>query len=62
MMMNDIMKNELNEQEMNEVSGGSILNPIMRDMKIKEEEEIKKAQEANRQGAKAHGGGASGGW
>ena len=61
-MMNGIEKNELTETEMNEVSGGSILNPIMRDMKIKEEEEIKKAQEARKQGAKAHGNGASGGW
>ena len=61
-MMNGIEKNELTETEMNEVSGGSILNPIMREMKIQEEEEIKKAQEAKKQGAKAHGNGASGGW
>ena len=67
-MMNDMKKNELNEQEMNGVAGGfggsdavRVWEEMERDMQ-KQEEARKKAEAANQPGAKPHDGGASGGW
>ena len=67
-MMNDIKKNELNEQEMIGVAGGfggsdayRVWEQMQRDMQ-KQEEDRKRAEAANQPGAHAHGGGASGGW
>ena len=77
-MMNDIKKNELNEQEMSGVAGGfggsdayRVWEQMQRDMQ-KQEEDRKRAEAArqralqneaaNQPGAHAHGGGASGGW
>ena len=60
-MMNDIKKNELNEIEVEKIAGGNFIT--MREMKLRQEEEARKArEEANQSGAHAHGGGASGGW
>jgi hypothetical protein len=76
-MMNDIDKNELTEQEMTGVSGGSAVEHYIAWKQMeREEEEYRKRDEARRQyearqeairkanepGAHAHSGGASGGW
>ena len=75
MMIDDMKKNELTETEMDNVSGGMF--HTMREMKLKQEEELKKraeeakkkAEEARKQAETAtnpsihaHGGGVSGSW
>ena len=65
MMMNDIMKNELNEQEMSNVAGGNNFPPHFWDdfeKALKKDEEARKKAEAAKSGAHAHNGGASGSW
>ena len=76
MMMNDIDKNELTEQEMNGVAGGGSEHYIRWKQLEREEEEYRKRDEArlqyearqeairkaNEPGAHAHSSGASGGW
>ena len=75
MMMNDMKKNELNEQEMNGVAGGYspalLWHQMERERQKQEEarqrarqqeEARRKAENANAPGAHAHDGGASGGW
>ena len=74
-MMNEIKKNELNEQEMDQVTGGDYgyMNMKRTYEQLKKQEEARQKAEAARQramqneaanqpGAHAHGGGASGGW
>ena len=71
MMITNMKKNELNELEMDNVTGGSNFPPyfwedferaLKADEEIKREEARKQAEAANQPGAHAHGGGASGGW
>ena len=59
MMITDMKKNELNEMEMDNVTGGSNFPPYFwEDF----EKALKADEAANQPGAHAHGGGASGGW
>ena len=69
MMTNDRKTSELNDQEMSGVSGGAKYGPATwKDFayaitEAREAEEARKQAEATKQpGARAHGGGASGGW
>ena len=70
MMIDDMKKNELTEQEMTGVSGGSNVEHFIRWKQLeREEEEYRKRDEARRQygaanqpGAQANDSGASGGW
>ena len=69
MMINDMKKNELTEQEMNGVSGGGNFPPHFWDDVEKalkkaeaERQEAILAEAANSGNTHAHEGGASGGW
>ena len=65
MMITDMKKNELNELETDNVTGGSNFPPYFWEdfeRALKEDEARKQAEAANHPGAHAHGGGASGGW
>ena len=67
MMINDMKKNELTEQEMNGVSGGNNFPPhfweeFEKELKKAEAERQEAMRQANQSGAHAHDGGASGGW